>query len=617
MSQKKKKILFAFVLLFALASLSVGCMGTRDKTRKQDDHLTVYLWDNNLMQTIVPYIKEQIPDQEIEFISGNNNVDLYHDLQAHGDLPDILTTRRFSANDAKLLRPYLMDFSAYDVVSSYYPYALQYYTDTDGNIQWLPVCGIPETMIVNKSLLERYGIEIPRSYQAFADACEQLKKAGIKPYVSELSMDWAAHSLLQGAAIDQFSSLQGLHWRNKAESAQEEIGFDPALWQQIFFEVNTFLKDTYLDETDLNLDLSQAKDLFVNGKAAMFRATPAVMEELKANMEDELVRLPYFAQISDESWIYTYPSFNVAFNEELELDDEKLDVAMRVLDCFISEEGQRRIADGNGMISYNADVDSDVNGMYGIEEQVQKNAFYIRYSSNHSFTASLMAVRGLLSGSMDETQALEAFQRELNNKSETEESVAKFQDFYSICLNEKDGRDAASSILTTIRKKNGADFALSSYYYYPSSIYQGDYTEAQLGRMTARNDGTSLWQTELSGKAIHDLMESYLQNGVNRFHVTNRYELPIVSGMTLCVEQEANRFHLTAIDGIETELKMEESYRILLTDEMRILLLQQNPDAQIKELPDTSLSEEWTAIIESGQQPEKPENYMKVEQKTE
>lgn len=617
MIQKKKKILFAFALFFVLVSLSVGCGKMRNQTSKRDHHLTVYLWDNNLMQTIVPYIKEQIPDQEIEFISGNNNVNLYHDLQAHGDLPDILTTRRFSANDAKLLRPYLMDFSSYDVVSSYYPYALQYYTDTDGNIQWLPVCGIPETMIVNKSLLERYGIEIPRNYQAFADACKQLKKAGIKPYVSELSMDWAAHSLIQGAAIDQFSSLQGLHWRNKAESAQEEISFDPVQWQQIFAEVNTFLKDTYLDETDLNFDLSQAKERFLQGQAAMFRATPAVMEELQAKMEDELIRLPYFAQTSDESWIYTYPSFNVAFNEKLELDEEKLDVAMRVLDCFLSEEGQRLIADGNGMISYNADVDSDVNGMYGVEEQVQKNAFYIRYSSNHSFTASLLAVRGLLSGMMDETKAFEVFQRELNNKGKKEESVAQFQDFYSLCLNDRDGRDAASSILTTIRKKNGADFALSSYYYYPSSIYQGDYTEAQLGMMTARNDGTSLWLADLSGAELYDLMEFYLQNGVNRFQVTNCYELPIVSGMRLCVKQEADRFHLTAIDGIETELKREERYRVLLTDEMRTLLLQQNPDVQIKELPDTSLSAEWIAMIESGQQPEKPEDYMKVEQKSE
>ena len=55
--------------------------------------LTVYLWDSSLMGTLAPYIKEQCPDLDIEFISGNNNVFLYDYLEKHGELPDIITTR--------------------------------------------------------------------------------------------------------------------------------------------------------------------------------------------------------------------------------------------------------------------------------------------------------------------------------------------------------------------------------------------------------------------------------------------------------------------------------------------------------------------------------------------
>ena len=81
-------------------------------------------------------------------------MDLYNYLEEHDSLPDILTIRRFSAADARRLRPFLLDLSAYDIVSDYYPYALQYYTDTDGKIQWLPVCGIPETIIADQTLIE-------------------------------------------------------------------------------------------------------------------------------------------------------------------------------------------------------------------------------------------------------------------------------------------------------------------------------------------------------------------------------------------------------------------------------------------------------------------------------
>ena len=64
---------------------------------------------------------------------------------------------------------------------------------------------------------------------------------------------------------------------------------------------------------------------------------------------------------------------------------------MKVLNCFLSQEGQEIIAAGQGMVSYNADVPSDLRGMTGVEE----------------------------------------------------EAVANFENIYSLSLNEKGGRDAS------------------------------------------------------------------------------------------------------------------------------------------------------------------------------
>ena len=74
------------------------------------------------MKNIVPYIHEQFPDQDIEFITGNNDTDLYSYFEEHGELPDIITVRRFSGKDAQDLEPYLMDFASYDVVSRSCPF---------------------------------------------------------------------------------------------------------------------------------------------------------------------------------------------------------------------------------------------------------------------------------------------------------------------------------------------------------------------------------------------------------------------------------------------------------------------------------------------------------------
>ena len=117
--KKAKQCLIALLsgALLAITVLS-GCGQSQKAVSKNDDHLTVYLWENRLMKNIVPYIHEQFPDQDIEFITGNNDTDLYSYFEEHGELPDIITVRRFSGKDAQDLEPYLMDFASYDVVSS-------------------------------------------------------------------------------------------------------------------------------------------------------------------------------------------------------------------------------------------------------------------------------------------------------------------------------------------------------------------------------------------------------------------------------------------------------------------------------------------------------------------
>ena len=69
--KKAKRCLIAVVsgVLVASAVLS-GCGQSKKEVSINDDHLTVYLWENRLMKNIAPYIHEQFPDQDIEFIIG-------------------------------------------------------------------------------------------------------------------------------------------------------------------------------------------------------------------------------------------------------------------------------------------------------------------------------------------------------------------------------------------------------------------------------------------------------------------------------------------------------------------------------------------------------------------
>ena len=607
--KKKKRYLAALVagVLLATAVLS-GCGQS-----KKDDHLTVYLWENRLMKNIAPYIQEQFPDHDIEFIVGNNDTDLYSYFEEHGELPDIITVRRFSGTDAKDLQPYLMDFASYDVVSRYYSYALQYYKNSKDEIQWLPICGIPQTIIANKTLFDQYGIKIPENYEEYAQACQQFYDNGIKPYSLDLAEDWSAHEVIQTGAIGEFMSLDGIKWRSSAESASGDIAFDDALWERIFSETNTFLRDSHFTKEDISVDINTATQMFLEGKAAMFHGYPALMQEFQEQMDAELIRIPFFSQISDEAFINMTPSLNIAFNKDLEKDQEKLDLALDVLDCMISEEGQKLIAEGSGVISLNIDVPSMMEDVPGLEDEISDNSVYIRYSAQKSFDASLEAVHGLLSGEMDATQAYNVFRNLMNSKDTEEKATVNFEHKYSISLNDKNGRDAASSILTTIRKENDAQLAFSPYYYFTSSVYKGECAGSRVALMTAKSSDTSLYLAKINGKQIHELVSKYLTDSNDDFSVTDKYELPIASGMKIVIKDEENKFSLKDIIVNEKKLDEEKEYSILLTETTMSILKKINPKCAIEQLNDTTLSSAWVAAMANGQQPSAPEDYIEVE----
>ena len=95
-------------------SLLTGC-GTKstEQAQEQEDAQTiqVYLWTNALYETYAPYIQSQLPDVNIEFIVGNNDLDFYKFLQQNGGLPDIITCCRFSLHDAAPLKDSLMNLA--------------------------------------------------------------------------------------------------------------------------------------------------------------------------------------------------------------------------------------------------------------------------------------------------------------------------------------------------------------------------------------------------------------------------------------------------------------------------------------------------------------------------
>ncbi len=582
--------------------------GTRSASGKNAP-LTVYLWDTDLIRDLAPWLHQQMPDAEIQFIAGNNDVDLYSYFLEHNELPDIITVRRFAGTEARDLKPHLMDFASHDIVSEFSSSSLQYYKNDDGEINWLPVCGIPQTIIANKTLFDEAGLTPPKNYAEYAAVCQAFHDAGIKPYALDLAEDWSSHEMVQAGGIGELTSLPGITWRTQAESAQGDISFNDALWDSIMAHTATLLADSHFTQDDLSVDTDAAMQLFVTGKAAMFHGSPVHLKQCQEQMDAELIRLPYFSQTSDEGYIYMTPSLHIALNRNLEDDRGKLKSAMTLLEHMLSAEGQKLIANGSSVISLNPAVASITDGMTGLESEIENNQFYIRYSAQASFDASVKAVGGLLTKTMSETQAREAFRGAINSATATAQATVTFENDYALALNSNGGRNAASAILTTVRNERGAQVAMAPYYYFSSPIHKGECTSSRVNLMVANKpNAASLYTETMTGAEIKELVARNLAGADGDFSPTSIYELPIASGMKIVVQSAGAGFALKDILMDGSPIDEAARYSVLLTDGVL-----SGFDGKLEAAADATLSSAWTQAMASGRQPAEPENYIEVQ----
>lgn len=155
MKKKKWNRLFSvlFVMVTVISFLS-GC-GRKSAEKEDAETITVYLWTTQLYEKYAPYIQKQLPDINIEFVVGNNDLDFYRFLNENGGLPDIITCCRFSLHDASPLKDGLMDLSTTNVAGAVYDTYLNNFMNEDGSVNWLPVCADAHGFVVNKDLFHQ------------------------------------------------------------------------------------------------------------------------------------------------------------------------------------------------------------------------------------------------------------------------------------------------------------------------------------------------------------------------------------------------------------------------------------------------------------------------------
>ena len=611
------RLFYALMALVMAVSLLTGCgTKTAENVEKQEDAQTiqVYLWSTSLYETYAPYIQSQLPDVNIEFIVGNNDLDFYKFLEEHGGLPDIITSCRFSLHDAAPLKDSLMNLALTNEAGAVYNTYLNSFKNEDGSVNWLPVCADAHGFVVNRSLFEQYGIPLPTDYESFVSACQAFEKVGIRGFTADYIYDYTCMETLQGLSAAELTTTDGRKWRTAYSdpASTERVGLDDTVWPGAFERMAQFIQDTHLTADVLALNYDDVTGMFRNGEVAMYFGSSAGVKMFRDEGIDTIF-LPFFSQ-NGEKWIMTTPYFQIALNRDLEQDTARREKAMKVLNVMLSEEAQSRIiSDGQDLLSYSQNVPLRLTEyMKDVRDVVEENHMYIRIASNDFFAVSKDVVSKMIAGEYTAQQAYRAFNAQLlaEETPADDEIVLTSGKSYSNVFHANGGSASFSVMANTLRGVYGTDVLLATANSFTGSVLQADYNKKMAASMIMPN-GLMSRQRTMTGAELKETVRAFVEGCEGGFVPFNRGSLPVVSGIAVEVKEAGGSYTLTGITRNGQPLRDDDTVTVTcLAAENQMEALFASESGRSLD-GDTWVKNRWRDHVSGGGAAlAEPENYM-------
>ena len=614
--KKKKwnKLLAVFLVMATVLSLLAGCGGKR--AEKEDaETITVYLWSTSLYEAYAPYIQEQLPDINIEFVVGNNDLDFYRFLEKNGGLPDIITCCRFSLHDASPLKDSLMDLSTTNVAGAVYNTYLNNFMNEDGSVNWLPVCADAHGFVVNKDLFETYDIPLPTDYESFVSACQAFEKVGIRGFTADYFYDYTCMETLQGLSASELSSVDGRKWRTSYSDPGNTTreGLDSTVWPEAFERMERFIRDTGLSRDDLEKNYDDIVELYQSGKLAMYFGTSAGVKMFQ-DQGINTTFLPFF-QENGEKWLMTTPYFQVALNRDLTQDETRRTKAMKVLSTMLSEDAQNRIiSDGQDLLSYSQDVDIHLTEyLKDVKSVIEENHMYIRIASNDFFSVSKDVVSKMISGEYDAGQAYQSFQTQLlDEKTTSEKVVLNSEKSYSNRFHSSGGNEAYSVMANTLRGIYGTDVLIATGNSFTGNVLKAGYTEKMAGDMIMPN-GLSAYSCKMSGAELKETVRNFVEGYPGGFLPFNRGSLPVFSGISVELMETEDGYTVRKVTKDGKKVQDNDTFTVTCLATPQHMEAYPADQNMVFAGGETSVKDTWTAYVSDGNAIlAEPEDYINV-----
>ena len=612
---KKKKwnrVLPGFLVMVTVISLLSGC-GGKSAEKEDAETITVYLWSTSLYEKYAPYVQEQLPDINVEFVVGNNNLDFYKFLKENGGLPDIITCCRFSLHDASPLKDSLMDLSTTNAAGAVYDSYLSNFMNEDGSVNWVPVCADAHGFIANKDLFEKYDIPLPTDYESFVFACQAFDKVGIRGFTADYYYDYTCMETLQGLSASELSSVDGRKWRTTYSDPDntKRKGLDSTIWPEAFENMEQFIKDTGLSPDDLDMNYDDIVEMYQSGKLAMYFGSSSGVKMFQ-DQGINTTFLPFF-QKNGEKWLMTTPYFQVALNSDLTKDATRRKKAMKVMNTMLSEDAQNRIiSDGQDLLSYSQDVNLKLTEyLKDVKPVIEENHMYIRIASNDFFSVSKDVVSKMITGEYDAEQAYQSFNSQLlEEKSASEKVILDSQKSYSNRFHSSGGNAAYSVMANTLRGIYGTDVLIATGNSFTGNVLKAGYTKKMVGSMIMPNS-LSAYSSKMSGAELKETVKNFIEGYEGGFIPFNRGSLPVFSGISVEIKETDDGYTLSKVTKDGKKVQDNDTFTVTCLAIPKHMKAYPADENIVFDGADTTVKDTWTeSVSESNTVLAEPKDYI-------
>ena len=246
-------------------------------------------------------------------------------------------------------------------------------------------------------------------------------------------------------------------------------------------------------------------------------------------------------------------------------DPKREELLLRIMEAMLNQEGQSCISYGKNMIPYNKDVTLELlPELDNIKPYIDQNKMYIRLASSEMFSISQNVVQRILLGELNTPkEAFEAFNYLMTVNESPDDVVAHIDTAYSNQFTTEHGNLAASAVYNTVIAEADVDMVFGQSCYISSDVYEGDYTQKDLGYLINNDVGKPVI-AHLTGEQLFNLVSNTLSLKGNRGAVCNDSTLYVSSGFEMDVSRTDSGYRLNALTVGGKKLDPNAEFSVLL-----------------------------------------------------